>query len=46
MRSNRDYRDYLYDIVEAARKAERFTEGMDYEAFVANDEKVYAVAHA
>ena len=46
MKSKRVYADYLQDIVDAARKARRFVEGMDFDAFAANDEKVFAVIRA
>jgi uncharacterized protein with HEPN domain len=42
----RDYFDYLQDIVDAANKAEHFVKGQDFESFVANDEKVFAVIRA
>ena len=41
-----DYSDALRDILENAHKAQRFVAGVDYEEFVANDEKAYAVFHA
>ncbi|MBI3086436.1 MAG: DUF86 domain-containing protein [candidate division NC10 bacterium] len=46
MKSRRAYVDYLQDILDAAQKARRFVEGMDFDAFVANDEKVFAVIRA
>ena len=46
MRRKRDYTDYLRDILEAAQKAERFIAGVEFEAFQANDEKVFAVIRA
>lgn len=39
----RVYTDYLRDILDAAEKVSRFVEGVDFEAFQANDEKVFAV---
>ncbi len=42
----REYVDYLRDILDATQKALRFVEGVDFEAFVANDEKVFAVIRA
>ena len=42
----RSYSDYLNDIADATEKASRFVEGIDFEAFRANDEKVYAVIRA
>jgi uncharacterized protein with HEPN domain len=46
MKANRAYVDYLQDILTTAQKARRFAEGMDFDAFVANDEKVFAVIRA
>jgi len=43
MKPKRDYTDYLRDILEAAEKVERFVEGVEFEAFQDNDEKVFAV---
>jgi uncharacterized protein with HEPN domain len=43
MKPKRDYTDYLRDIMEAAQKVERFVEGVEFEAFQDNDEKVFAV---
>jgi len=43
MRAKRVYTDYLRDILDAAEKVMRFVEGVDFEAFRANDEKVLAV---
>jgi len=43
MKPRRVYADYLQDILDAARKARRFVEGMDFDTFAANDEKVFAV---
>jgi uncharacterized protein with HEPN domain len=39
----RVYTDYLRDILDAAEKVSRFIEGVNFETFEANDEKVYAV---
>ncbi|PIV23972.1 MAG: DUF86 domain-containing protein [Deltaproteobacteria bacterium CG_4_8_14_3_um_filter_45_9] len=46
MKSNREYTDYLQDILDAAGKAMRFVKGVDFEAFCANEEKVFAVIRA
>jgi len=46
MNSNREYTDYLEDILEAATKARQFVKDLDFKAFCANDEKVYAVIRA
>lgn len=46
MRPRREYVDYLQDILDAARKARRFVEGIDFDTFAANDEKVFAVIRA
>lgn len=46
MNQSRDYRDYLEDICQAARKALEFVEGVGYKDFVADDKTVYAVVRA
>jgi uncharacterized protein with HEPN domain len=46
MKSQRDYADYLQDMLDAAQKARRFVEGVDFEDFATNDEKVFAVVRA
>ena len=46
MNPPRDYRDYLKDICQAARKALDFIEGVAYEDFAADDKTVYAVVRA
>ncbi|SRR6266540_3192209 len=46
MRRKHDYMDYWRDILDAAQKAERFIAGVEFEAFQANDEKVFAVIRA
>jgi len=43
---NREYRDYLQDIYEAAEKAQKFVEGMDYETFKDDDKTGYATLRA
>ena len=43
---NREYRDYLQDIDEAAEKAQKFVEGMDYETFKNDDKTGYATLRA
>lgn len=35
--------DYVDDIIDAAEKIERFTDGMDYEAFTSDEKTVDAV---
>jgi len=44
--SRRAYEDYLRDILENARKAQRFVAQVDFDAFVRDDEKFYAVVQA
>jgi uncharacterized protein with HEPN domain len=39
----RDYTDYLQDILDHAGKAMRFIQGISYDDFSDNEEKVYAV---
>jgi uncharacterized protein with HEPN domain len=46
MKSNREYVDYLQDILDAATKAEQFVKDVDFQAFCGNDEKVFAVIRA
>ena len=46
MKSKREYVGYLRDILDTAQKARRFVEGVDFDSFVANDEKVFAVMQA
>lgn len=46
MKAAKDYSDSLNDIVEYARKAESFLEGVSLEDFKANEEKVLAVIRA
>ena len=43
MTAKRAYTDYLRDIIDAAEKVTRFVEGVDFETFQSNDEKIYAV---
>ena len=42
----RAYKDYLDDILEVSAKAQQFVASVDYAAFEANEEKVYAVIRA
>lgn len=46
MTLRRTYVDYLRDILDYAQKAERFTAGVDFDAFCANEEKTLAVIRA
>ncbi len=46
MTTKREYVDYLRDILDATRKARRFVEGVEFDDFVTNDEKVFAVRQA
>ena len=41
MKSRREYVDYLQDILDAVQKAKRFVEGVDFDNFASNDEKVF-----
>lgn len=43
---DRSYSDYLNDIRDASDKADRFVNGLSFEQFRDNDEKVYAVIRA
>jgi uncharacterized protein with HEPN domain len=42
----RDYLDYLNDMIENCDKARRFVAEIDFERFVADEEKNYAVVRA
>jgi len=42
----RVYIDYLQDMLDNARRASRFTAGMDFESFSKDDKTVYAVIRA
>ncbi len=44
--TERAYEDYLRDILENTHKAQRFVANVDFDAFVMNDEKFYAVVQA
>ncbi len=46
MKRRREYTDYLRDMLDAAEKADRFVEGVSFEDFQNNDEKVFAVIRA
>jgi uncharacterized protein with HEPN domain len=41
----REYSDFLNDIIAYAEKAERFVAGLTYADFIDNDEKVFAVIY-
>ena len=43
---NREYADFLQDMLENAQRAIQFTMGMDYESFTKDDKTVYAVIRA
>ena len=42
----RDLRDSLLDVLDAIAAIERFTAGVEYESFAANEEKIFAVEKA
>lgn len=46
MSIEREYTDYLHDILDAVDKAGRFVQGVSETDFLANDEKIYAVTRA
>ncbi len=46
MTVKRVYTDYLRDILDASEKAAQFVSGVEYEAFLQNDEKIFAVIRA
>lgn len=43
---NRDFEDYLKDILEAMGKAQQFVENFSYEKFREDDKTIFAVARA
>jgi uncharacterized protein with HEPN domain len=43
MTNERTYEDYLADIADALEKIEKFIQGMDFEAFAADDKTTFAV---
>jgi uncharacterized protein with HEPN domain len=43
---NREYADFLRDMLENAQRAIQFTKGMDYKSFAKDDKTVYAVIRA
>jgi uncharacterized protein with HEPN domain len=42
----REFVDYLRDILDAIEKAEQFTEGVDFKQFAADDKTIFAVIRA
>lgn len=46
MKPKRGYEAYLADMLDAAGKARRFLEGVNFDAFQTNDEKGFAVVRA
>jgi len=46
MSKQREYGDFLDDIITYAEKAERFVAGLSYMDFISNEEKVFAVIYA
>ena len=43
---NREYSDFLKDMLDNAQRAIQFTKGMDYKSFAEDDKTVYAVIRA
>lgn len=43
---NREYSDFLRDMLENAQRAIQFTAGMEYETFAKDDKTIYAVIRA
>lgn len=43
---NREYSDFLRDMLVNAQRAIQFTAGMDYKSFAKDDKTVYAVIRA
>lgn len=46
MTRDRDFRVYLEDILDAARKAQQFLSGLTFEQFEADEKTVFAVVRA
>jgi uncharacterized protein with HEPN domain len=46
MNSEREYKDYLEDILDAISKIAKFTEGMTFNQFAEDDKTTYAVIRA
>jgi len=46
MTSDREYVDYLEDLLDAMHKSRQFVSGMRFEQFVADDKTVFAVIRA
>jgi len=45
MKDSRDYRDSLVDILNAIREIDGFVEGIDFQSFVKDREKLYATVY-
>jgi uncharacterized protein with HEPN domain len=46
MKTDREYTDYLKDILDAIKKVEQFVEGMDFEKFSLDSKTIFAVIRA
>jgi len=46
MKHNREYTDYLKDILDAIEKTQQFVDGMDFEKFSYDSKTVFAVIRA
>jgi uncharacterized protein with HEPN domain len=46
MKTDREYTDYLKDILDAIEKVEQFVEGMDFEKFSLDSKTIFAVIRA
>ncbi len=46
MKRNREYTDYLKDILDAIEKIQQFVEGMDFEKFSRDSKTIFAVIRA
>jgi uncharacterized protein with HEPN domain len=46
MKIKREYQDFLVDILENAQKARGFVEGIRFQDFKKNEEKIFAVIRA
>lgn len=46
MSMKREFIDYLQDIADVIENVEKFTAGMDYEKFIADEKTIFAVVRA
>ncbi len=46
MSTEREYLDYLYDLLDSIKKIEQFIQGLDFSTFKNDDKTLYAVIRA